>query len=66
VISHSGNASAPQTREKEITNITITFDGPDDPLNPQNWPVRDLETTFTVTSTNSLRISSGRKSPPTP
>jgi hypothetical protein len=65
VTSHSGNASAPQTHEKEITNITVTFDGPYDPLNPQNWLVRNPEQIPDPT-TNAFFVSSGRKSPPTP
>jgi hypothetical protein len=46
VTSHSGDASAVHAREKEITNITVTFDGPDDPLNPQNWPASNPKATL--------------------
>jgi hypothetical protein len=47
--------------------IIVTFDGPDDPSNPQNWPVRIFEQIKSDPSTNdALLTSSGRKSPPTP
>jgi hypothetical protein len=42
--SHSGDATPTQLQEKEATQapIVVAFDGPDDPLNPQNWPVRHM------------------------
>lgn len=43
--SHSNDAPTAPTQEKKGAQapIIVTFDGPDDPLNPQNWPVCILE-----------------------
>jgi len=41
VTSHSNDASTAPTPDKEAAQepLLVTFDGLDDPLNPQNWPV---------------------------
>jgi len=67
VASHSGDASPAQIPEKEATQVPImvAFDGPDDPLNPQNWPVKCISPEVEA-STKPSCVSSGRRSQQTP